>query len=193
MKVNETKIKVGNKIVKTTVEELPLYRVIRGQAFYWWEDGEFEDYLLSKNIISYSIQYAWLNNANFSSDSRNASEVLELFTKYINKKYKGYKVYVIQEYRHSGSCFHLTETTKKIDEWDSGIVGFMALPKTENATTIANMITDVYNGTIDLIEVVDNETEEIVDSYEYWLNTDSYKKYKEIQKDIKDKYGLDID
>ena len=55
------------------------------------------------------------------------------------------------------------------------------------------MITDVYEGTVDLIEIIDNETEEQVDSYEYWLNTDSIEKYKEIQKDIKDKYGLDID
>lgn len=69
----------------------------------------------------------------------------------------------------------------------------MALPTNENKDTIANRITDVYEGTIDLIEIIDNETEEQVDSYEYWLNTDSYKKYKEIQKDIKDKYGLDIE
>lgn len=193
MKINETRIKAGNKIIKTTVEELPLYRINKIQAFYWWEDGEFEDYLINKQIVAYSPQYKWLNNTSFTSDSTNANEVLKEFTKYISKLHKDYKVYVLQEYRHSGSCFHLTETTDKIDRWDSGIVGFMALPTNENKDTIANMITDVYEGTIDLIEIIDNETEEQVESYEYWLNTDSYKKYKEIQKDIKDKYGLDID
>ena len=193
MKINETRIKAGNKIIKTTVEELPLYRINKTQASYLWEDGEFEDYLIYKQIITYSPQYKWLNNTSFTSDSRNANEVLELFTKYINEKHKDYKVYVLQEYRHSGSCFHLTETTDRIDRWDSGIVGFMALPTNENKDTIANMITDVYEGTIDLIEIIDNETEEQVDSYEYWLNTDRIEKYKKIQKDIKDNYDIDMD
>lgn len=193
MKINETRIKAGNKIIKTTVEELPLYRINKTQASYWWESGEFEEFLHEEKIISYTPQYKWLNTTSFTSDSTNANEVLKEFTKYVSKLHKDYKVYVLQEYRHSGSCFHLTETTDRIDRWDSGIVGFMALPKNTNAGTIANMITDVYEGTIDLIEIIDNETEEIIDTYEYWLNADTYEKYNNIQKEIKDTYGIGID
>lgn len=87
MKINETRIKAGNKIIKTTVEELPLYRINKTQASYLWEDGEFEDYLIYKQIITYSPKYKWLNNTSFTSDSTNANEVLKEFTKYIYLNY----------------------------------------------------------------------------------------------------------
>lgn len=191
---SETK-KVGNKIIETRVYEKPLYELRKTQADYWWDSGEFEEYLINRQIVSYSPTYKWLTSpdCSFSSDSRNANEVLELFTKYVKKTHKDYNVYVLQEYRHSGSCFHLTETTTRIDRWDSGIVGFMALPKDVDSVRLGNMITDVYEGTIDVYEVVNNETDDVEDSYEYWLNTDSIDAWNKMEKEIKDKYGIDLD
>ena len=192
--VKQERIKVGNKIVETTIKELPLYRLCKTQASYWWESGMFDEFLKNKKIVSVSAQYDWLNNtSDFECDSRDIDEVLSKFSKYIKNKYgTDYKVYVVQEYRHSCGCFYLTDTTDRVDSWDSGFVGVMAMPKDVDSRLIANMITDVYEGTVDLYEIIDNETDEAVDEFEYWSNADSINKYHEIADEIKNKYGLEL-
>ena len=192
--VKQERIKVGNKIVETTIKELPLYRLCKTQASYWWESGMFDEFLKNKKIVSVSAQYDWLNNtSDFECDSMDIYEVLSKFRKYIKNKYgTDYKVYVVQEYRHGGSCFYLTDTTDRVDRWDSGFVGVMAMPKDVDSSLIANMITDVYGGTVDLYEIIDNETDESVDAFEYWFNADRINKYHEIADEIKNKYGLEL-
>lgn len=193
--VKQERIKVGNKIVETTIKELPLYRLCKTQASHWWESGMFDEFLKNKKIVSVSAQYDWLNNtSDFECDSRDIDEVLSKFRKYIKNKYgTDYKVYVVQEYRHSGSCFYLTDTTDRVDSWDSGFVGVMAMPKDVDSNLIAHRITDVYEGTVDLYEIIDNETDEAVDEFEYWYNADSINKYHEIADEIKNKYGLELE
>lgn len=180
---------VGNKVVVTYEEELPRYGIRKLPADYWWEGGEFEDYLLNLGIVSYSISYPFLNNCDYKNDSRDKYEVLEDFKKWIKKQYKDYDVYVIQEYRHSGSVFHLTSTADNIDKWDSGVVGFIGMPKKENVSHLANMITDVYNGSVDVVEVVDNLTDDVVEQYEFWSWSGDRKEEEKIRKHIKDNFN----
>lgn len=191
--INREVTRKDNKLIEVVTKEIPLFSLSKTQADYWWEDGEFEEYLLNHNIIAFSKGYKWLNNTSFKNDSCNAGEVLEDFTKHVKSVNKDYKVFVLQEYRHGGSCFYLTETTERVDLWDSCIVGFIALLPEENPRLLADMITDVYNGTVDVFEVIDNETNEIENSYEYWANADSIEKYHNIEHELKTKYGLDIE
>ena len=57
--VKQERIKVGNKIVETTIKELPLYRLCKTQASYWWESGMFDEFLKNKKIVAgnYMVQY----------------------------------------------------------------------------------------------------------------------------------------
>lgn len=191
--IKTERVRQGNKIIETTVKELPLYSVSKTQANYWWEDGEFEDYLLNLKVICYSKTYEGLNNTSFTSDSDSASDVLKEFTEYIASNFSGYNVYVLQEYKHSGSVFHLTETTDRIDRWDSSIVGFMALPKNVDSQHLANEITDVYEGTIDVFDIVNNETNDVELSYERWLYTTTLKEWQDMCKEAQENYDVDLE
>ena len=182
---------VDNKIVVSLEETLPRYSIETEKADYWWDNGEFEDYLLDSKVVSYSIAYKWLNNCEYENESRNGSEVLEDFTKWVNKNYKDYSVYVLQEYRHSGSVFHLTKTTNKVDEWDSGIVGFMALPNNMDSGHLADMITDVYEGNVDIVKVVDNLTGDVLEEYEFWGRSGDYKEECKIREHIKKEFNCE--
>jgi len=185
--------RIDNKLIEVTIKELPLFKLFKTEASYLWEDGFFEDYLHNKNIVAYSKTYSWLNNTHFKNDSDDPNEVLNDFTKHVKQLNEDYKVFVLQEYRHGTSCFYLTDTTDRVDRWDSGIVGFIALLPTEQPRLLADMITDVYNGTVDVYEVINNETDDVEASYEYWANADSLEKYNNISYELKTKYGLDIE
>lgn len=192
MKELERKL-VNGKVVVTYEEELPRYSVRKRQADYWWDNGEFEDYLINLGVVCYSIVYKWLDNCSYENDSRDKYEVLEDFKKWVYSNHKDYDVYVLQEYRHSGSVFHLTKTADNVDRWDSGVVGFMALPKKVNASHLANEITDVYNGSVDVVEVVDNLTDDVLEQYEFWLHSGSIEEEQKIRKHIKDNFNCEVD
>ena len=191
---NERKV-VGNKVIETVVRALPRYRLCRTQANEYWDHGLFDDMVRKAGLLCFSIEHTWLNNMEFTSDTHDKYEDYDLFRKFVKENYKDkeYDIYVLQEYRHSGSCFYLTETLDNIDRWDSGVVGFIAMPKTESPSVWANRITDVYEGTVDVIEVIDNETDDVEYSFEYWLHSTEIAEWKNKQKYILEKYGLDID
>lgn len=181
--------KFGNKIIETTIKEIPLYSIIKTQAEQWWNDSLFVDYLIDSKISIFSRTYPWLNNVEYANDSDDAGEVLKQFKKLNKNK----DVYVLQEYRHGNSVFYLTPNTDRIDRWDSGIVGFVALPKGINSSLLAKMITDVFEGTVDAIRVINNETNEEEAYYEYWSHADDNKRWNEIAKEIKEQYGCNLE
>lgn len=191
---NERKL-VGNKVIETVVRALPRYSLCRTNADYYWENDLFGDMVREAGLLCFSIGHKWLNNTDFTSDTHDKYEDYDLFSKYVKENYKDkeYDIYVLQEYRHSGSYFYLVKTLDNIDRWDSGVVGFIAMPKTESPSLWANRITDVYEGTVDLIEVIDNETDDVEYSFEYWSNSTELVDWNKKREHILKEYGLDID
>lgn len=186
--------RVGDKVIETTIKELPLYRVNKVQAEWWFESGMVYDYLVNEIGCHFCLP-KWKGSIHEIEIDRDSDNPMADFKKAIKEKYadKEFNFYFVQEYQHSGSVFHLTDTDTRVDSWDSGIVGFCALPKNELATTIANMLTDLWEGTIDAYEIWNNETDEIEETYEYWLYTNTRDEWKDMCKFAKENYGVDIE
>lgn len=181
----------GNKIIETTKRELPLYEVRKVQASWWWENGEGNDLLLDKGIKFCLPKWKGLHSIDVDKYSDNP---IKEFIEQIENK-QDYNFYYIQEYNHSGSSFYLTETSNKIDQWDSSMVGFCAIPKSEKLkiSDIDNTLTDLWNGSIDAYEIWNNETDDIEEVYEVWANSTSSKDWAIMCEDAKKKYDIDLE
>lgn len=190
---------VGNKVVRTTTETLPRYKVIKTDVDFDFLKQDSRGFFIDKDIHICLPKYNVLHEVNISRES---DTPMKDFKEYITKHYnKEYNFYWIREFNHSGSSFTLAETPHiKTDaftayNWDTSNVGFVAIPKNSKITpeTVGNMITDLWEGTIYEYAVVDNLTNDYVDNWEFWLNTTTQEEYKQMVKYFKDTYDIDME
>lgn len=185
---------IDGKVVETRKTELPRYSVSVVQAEWRFEDGNVTDELCA-GIGAHFCLSSWSGGINEIEVDKDSDNPMEDFKAAIKEKYPSidFNFYFVQEYRHGGSVFHLTESSERIDAWDSGIVGFCALPKGKNPKTVANMLTDLWEGTIYQYDIYDELHQEVVDGYEYWANTNTLEEWKEFCKEAKETYGVDLE
>lgn len=192
---------VGEKVVETTIKELDRYSVSKVQAEWWFEGGQIYDYLVGTLGCHFCLP-EWkgsIHEINVSTDSDNPMQDFRqaVIAKYGDK----FNFFWVRELKHSGSSFTIAEMPHKdngqftIQNWDTSNVGFVAIPKDSKLelSTLGNMLTDLWEGTIYSYEIYDNYHEENVDSYEYWLTTNNYDEWKKMCKEAKDTYGVDLE
>lgn len=86
--------------------------------------------------------------------------------KYIKDTYKDeYVPKVLCAYIHSGTSFYINDTGAKICQFDSGVLGFIAVRKDIEADTVANMLTDVWSNDYKEYQVYDHYEDEVIDSF----------------------------
>ena len=201
MELKETKLLDNGFVEKHYVEVLPRYRVEKSQADYWFDGGEIYRYIVETLGCHFCLP-EWkgsIHEINVSTDSDNPMQDFRqaVIAKYGDK----FNYYWVHELRHSGSSFTIAECPHKdngeftIRNWDTSNVGFVAIPKDSKIeiSALGNMLTDLWEGTIDQYCVYDNYDEECVYEYEYWSNASTMDDYKQMRKDIETKYGVDID
>lgn len=183
--LSETSVKDGNRIIRTRVESLPLYRAEK----YVPEPYEFAD------LDSYFEDcHFCLPKWSELHDSKLDCDTMDRFKKLVHTNYgEEYNFYFVQLYKHSCERFILTDTDKRVDEWDSGIVGFCAIPKHTDKDSIGDQMTDIWEGTIYQYNIYNNETDDIIDTYERWLNYHTLKEWDDMCSEAKEKYGVNLD
>lgn len=200
---DERALKQGNEnvVVETVIKELPRYSVNKVQADDWFEGGQIYDYLVGCLGLHFCLP-EWKGSIHEIDVSKDSDNPFEDFKKQVAEKYGDkFNYYWVHELRHSGISFTIAECPHSdtgefsIRNWDTSNVGFVAVPKDSKLelSTIGNMLTDLWEGTIDLYEVYDNYHEEIVDSYEYWFNTTDRAEWNKTCKEAQETYGVDLE
>lgn len=181
----EKSVKDGNRIIRTRVESLPLYRVKR-VADECCNFIDYSDYLENCHFCL----PIWSDLHDSKLNSHNMNE----FKKSVRLYYgDDFNFYYVQLYKHSTERFVLTNTNEKVDKWDSSVVGVCAIPKHTPAEYISSVMTDIWEGTIVQYIIIDNETDEIVASYERWFETNTIKDWYIMCSEAKEKYGVELD
>lgn len=199
--IKNTKVLEGNKVIQTVVKELPRYSVSKVQAGYWFNGSEIYDYLVDSLGLHFCLP-EWKGSIHEIDVSKDSDNPFEDFKKQVAEKYGDkFNYYWVHELRHSGSSFSIAECPHRntgeftITNWDTSNVGFVAIPKDSKIelSTIGNMLTDLWEGSIYSYEVYDNLHNEVVESYEYWLTTTSQQEWNDTCKEAQETYGVDLE
>lgn len=188
-----------NIVEITTVTEVPRYsgRAFReDQAFYDAQMCDFKDVVKMwvgvRDYSSLTTEDSFEPNMNSLEDDRLS------FQRYLDREYgKGkYEAYVLGAYIHSATLFSVSKEGDHRCRFDSGQLGFIGLPtdtKAEpfysNPNYVADELTALWEGEYITHEVIDELTEEVVDS----ITTHDYKAYCEFKNTALKKYNVDFD
>ena len=199
--IKNTKVLEGNKVIQTVVKELPRYTVSKVQANYWFNSGEIHEYLVGCLGLHFCLPN-WGRSIHEIDVSEDSDTPFEDFKEQVVAKYGDkFKFCWVHELRHSGSSFSIAECPHKdngqftVQNWDTSNVGFVAIPKDSKIelSTIGNMLTDLWEGSIYSYDVYDNFHNEVVESYEYWLTTTSRQEWNDTCKEAQETYGVDLE
>lgn len=194
-------VRKDNKVIRKTVivEELPLYSCVKNYT----NETEIEDYIF---LLSESVKFClpmWDELHSIDID-RNSDTPFSDFKKAVGEDYECYWVKCLD---HSGQYFSLSQEPHRdngqftVQNWDTSNVGFCAIPKKsaskmfDTPEKIANMMTNIANGSIWCYDIIDNEKEECIETYWRFLyeSDDQRKEWERNVKHAKDVYGIDLE
>lgn len=196
MKITNTK--QGNKIIRTTVEELPLYSCRKTYADEWDIDTFTED-LTQDGLLFCLPRYKQLHTIKISTQS---DKPFTEFKEQVKQQYgDNYNCYWIHCLSHSGEYYSISEGAFQhtneftVRNWDTSNAGFVAVPKNSkiSLTYISNMLTDLSNGSIYRYDIIDNETDETVETYYECLHATTREQRQQDIKHAKEIYNIDLD
>jgi len=136
-----------------------------------------------------------IRSNDFSEDKERLQKVIDK----VNGEGK-YKVFALNVYDHSGVVFNINEN--KDSGWDSGCIGFIALPfvnedwtsiNADNKSEVAGYLTDLWEGYYEY-RIYDNEEEDFVwdtSIYEY-LHSGNYKEFTKQKEALEETYGVNF-
>lgn len=193
----------------TTVKEVKRYSGIAYKPGQWFWDNEIDQILGSDRKNDSDCKYCkiWTPLRDFSNlctekdfepigDSLQADK--ELFQRYLNREYgEGqYVAYVLGAYIHSAVSFSISDEGDHRCKYDSGQLGFIGLPTEEaekcwlnDPGKVANELTAIWEGEHTTYEIVDELTEDYIES----LTTHDYKEYQKFREKCIEKYNVDFD
>ena len=199
--MTETKRLLDNGNVEiTVVKEIPRYKVEK------FGDSSISEMLLDDIQNNGNIKiwtpvddYKYLNNWTIDEDtlSGKLQDDKETLQRLVDSEHGAgkYKVYVFGAYIHSMTSFSITDSGDNRCQWDSSNLGFIAVPtdtnspwNISNTSKLANYLSCMHNGDVFDMNVVDNYTDEIVDSYTC-LGCE-YDMYKQYISEIEEKYHV---
>jgi len=180
-------------------------------------DDELDDFIKNSNAIIYTARRRFINLHNagkYEWDTDGDGDEIEVIQGYdfsdditrfqnVIDKVHGegeYKVFALNIYDHSGIVFNINEN--KDSGWDSGCIGFIALPfvnksgttiTVDNKADVANYLTDLWEGYY-AYRIYDNEEGEFVwddDVYEY-LHSGNYKEFTKQKEALEETYGVNF-
>ncbi len=188
-----------NIVEITTVTEVPRYtgrKCNEDQSFYDIAMVGFKDAV--KMWVGVR-DYASLTTENDFSPNMNSLEAdRESFQRYLDREYgKGkYEAFVLGAYIHSGTSFSVSKEGDHRCRFDSGQLGFIGLPTDKkgepfysNPDEVAEELTALWGGEYCRFEVIDELTEEAIESE----TLHKYADYQKFRNKIKEKYNIDFD
>lgn len=129
------------------------------------------------------------------------AEDLAIYQKLLDKEFgKGkYEAFVLGAYIHSGTSFSINKCGNTVCRFDSSNLGFIGLPVKEedtnygnsaaHAENVAQDLTDAWEGNYHEYQVVDNLTDDVVDS----ICTADYDEQNKFSAQAKEKYNVDFE
>lgn len=134
----------------------------------------------------------------------NLEQDLEIFQKKLDRKFgKGkFEAFVLGAYIHSGTSFSINKCGNQICRWDSSQLGFIGIPKNsdgdygykaEDASVIADELTDAWEGGFLNYQVVDEFTGDAVDENIFGTASGSLREENEWKEKTEQKYGIKWD
>lgn len=185
------------EVIETNVQ--PRYSIERyNDGDYTWELENLHEHTKIK-IISSKFKYfdnigdgLELDCASFNDDLKKVKEYLK-----DDEPTKEYEVYGLSVYQHSGCAFHLVSSP--VSGWDTGMIGFVALPKDEAAgiyndpTKVGHLMTDLHEGSIYDLQVVDAIDGEVDDGFTYYLSLTPNEELEEWVEEMNKKYQMKED
>lgn len=196
--MNITNTKQGNKIIRTTVEELPLYSCRKTYVDEWDIDTFTED-LINDGLLFCLPRYRQLHQIKISTQS---DKPFTEFQEQVKKEYgDNYNYYWIHCLSHSGEYYSISEGAFQhtneftVRNWDTSNAGFVAVPKDLKISLnyISGMLTDLSNGSIYRYDIIDNEKDETVETYYEFLHATTKEQREFDVKNAKENYNIDLD
>lgn len=193
-----TNEKVGNKIIRTTVAELPLYTCRKTQADYY-DISDLAESLLTDGLLFCLPRYKQLHQIKISTQSdKPFTEFKEQVKKEYGDKYNCYWIHCLS---HSGEYYSISEGAFQhtneftVRNWDTSNAGFVAVPKDLKISLdyISGMLTDLSNGSIYRYDIIDNENDETVETFYEFLYATTPEQRKQDLEHAKKVYDIDLD
>ena len=134
----------------------------------------------------------------------NLEQDLEIFQKKLDRKFgKGkFEAFVLGAYIHSGTSFSINKVGNRVCRWDSSQLGFIGIPKNgdgdygykaEDASVIADELTDAWEGGFLNYQVVDEFTGDAVDENIFGTASGCLREENEWKEKTEQKYGIKWD
>lgn len=183
---------VGNKVIETIVRELPLYRVEKIKADWWWNDKVSMHSLFCDGFVRMmdpkllNLTTVWASSMdNFKKEVSKES----------NKEMAFY--YVVKVKAGTDTSFVLKESVDGIEKKEfMSVVGYMAFSKDKTKRELFSIelcLTDVYEHSIYSYNIYSNVSDKLIESFEKWENDTTYGKWMDIVDEVKTTYGIDLD
>lgn len=202
--ISEKELVISNSpvpMIKVThIYERPRYEGRINYDSHWYCKDVIDNLLNSVKIWTPCSDFSTLCNVEINDDifTGNLEKDLEIFEGYISKEYPGeeYNAYVLGAYIHSSVSFSISKEGDHRCKFDSGQLGFIAIPKDKdmfyNSSSINKIVKDLddaWNGYYVEYYVYDNFLDEIINS-NITSSLDNIEKYKA---ECKTKYGVTFD
>jgi len=160
------------EIIET--RQVPRYSLSAATAD-WETEGVIEHIKESCFIYCKARDYSGLHNLDIELEQESFDKDKIALQKYLDKTHgkSKYKVLALMVYVHGATRFYIRETRVKVCAWDSGCLGFIAVPAEwtdKDIDNAADMMTDAWEGSITEYAVTDNLNDEIVDSFVEYLH-----------------------
>ena len=192
-----------NKVKVTITYELDRYDPqIYGGCQEICEETVKEIQEVSKIWTSQKGDYAGLTNVKLDPDEvftgKTLTEDLEKYQQYLDKTFgkDEYEAFVLGAYIHSGTSFSVNKSGNHVCRWDSSQLGFIGLKKNvediysaKHPDKVAEMLTAAWEGEFLEYQVVDNLTNDVVDS----IVTADYKEAQDWCAKAEEKYHVSFD
>ena len=185
------------EVIETNVR--PRYSIRRLNSDCEWEWDDLREHIKVK-IISSKFKHFDNIGDDLELDCESFNDDLEKVKAYLkdNELTKEYEVYGLSVYQHSGCAFHLVSSP--VRGWDTGMIGFVALPKDEMAgmysdpIKVGHLMTDIYEGNIYDLQVVDAiDDGEVDDAFTYYLSLTPSQELDEWIEEMNKKYQMKED
>jgi hypothetical protein len=180
---NETE---NSKVIRVC-ENYELDRYTPSVRCSQWEcESVVEDILYNCKIWTPCRDYKSLHNFDLDEEelTGNLQEDLKIFESKVGDEYE---CYVLGAYVHSGTSFSISKEGDHRCRFDSGQLGFIAIPKAYSTPDIvAHNLTSAWNGEFMEFSVYDELKEDVADS----VVTDNYN--DSAIKDLEEMYGVDF-
>lgn len=135
-----------------------------------------------------SLYYSNLANVDLDEHEVFKGDALAGYQKFLDHEFgKGkYEAFVLGAYIHSGTSFSISKTGDHRCRFDSGILGFIGVPKGTNVDEIAEELTAAWEGEYEGYDIYDNLTDEYIDS----ICDYDYKNIKKWKEEARSKYNI---